>query len=349
MNTLVIERQALIHNFQLIKKHAKGAELIGDLSADAYGLGLREMARLLADEGVRSFAVDSAKDAERLRDKGFTEERIMALRSPSGRGELELLLELGVVCAVGSYETGVILNAIAESRNTVCEVQLMIDCGQGYYGFSPRETDKLFSVYDDMAALRVTGTFGVLSSPAGKVKRVRDSFNAFMDAVEALQSAGYDPGPLHLADGATVMYFDYCRLDAVRIGRELGGGPAWLNGGFKRAAYIEASVEEIDWLEKGARVGGGRGEKLKKPVRVAVLPAGAYNGFGLLAKGEESGGLKQRRKPLVTIGDQKAPLVGEIGLLDSAVDVTGIECRVGDVAVIELDPVYAKGVQRAYR
>ncbi len=343
MNTLVIERQTVLQNLRTVKQLAKGAVLIGDLSADAYGLGLLDMARLLADEGVRSFVISSAREAERLRDGGFTEERLMTLRSPADRGELELLVDLGVTCAVGSYEAGVVLNAAAQGRRTVCDVQMLLDCGAGPYGFRPEEMDKITSVYRDMQALRVTGLCARFSDSGAKARQLKKEFQRFKAAAAAIALAGLQPGFLHIADGQALSRFPDCRLDAVRLGRELGGlETGRFEREFPRAAYLESSVGAVDWYRKGERVGG---KKLRRTRRVAVLPVGTAAGFAL----KPWQPFMRQKAPQIQIGGKALPLLGVPGSQDCFVDVTEIECRVGDVAVAGMEPLYAKGLRRVFR
>ena len=49
------------------------------------------------------------------------------------------------------------------------------------------------------------------------------------------------------------------------------------------------------------------------------------------------------------IGGQRVKVVGDIGMMHTVVDVTKLDCRVGDVATMDVDPVNVKGLPRAYR
>ena len=62
---------------------------------------------------------------------------------------------------------------------------------------------------------------------------------------------------------------------------------------------------------------------------------------------ERDPGLSRRR--YLRIGEQKARVIGQIGAIETLVDVTNIKCAPGDVAVFQVDPLYAKGLKRVYR
>ena len=96
MKNLVIDRDAIRNNLNIVKSRARGVDIIADLSADAFGMGIVETARIMREEGVTSFAVSDPRDAERLRNLGFTDERLMMLRSTADSDEIRDLIELGV-------------------------------------------------------------------------------------------------------------------------------------------------------------------------------------------------------------------------------------------------------------
>ena len=85
MKHLVIDKRVIRNNIRAVKEKADGAAIYADLSANAYGMGLWEVAQLLRDEGIRNFAVSDPRDAALLRNNGFTDENIMMLHRRSGR------------------------------------------------------------------------------------------------------------------------------------------------------------------------------------------------------------------------------------------------------------------------
>lgn len=135
MKTLVIEREAVKNNIGVIKERAGEAVIYAVLTGDGQGAGLVELARLLREEGIGRFAVSEPAEAAALRRAGFVEEEILMLRPTVDRAELEQLIDLNVVCTVGSADTGMALNGAAEARSTVVEAHIQIDTGMGFGGF----------------------------------------------------------------------------------------------------------------------------------------------------------------------------------------------------------------------
>ena len=113
-------------------------------------------------------------------------------------------------------------------------------------------------------------------------------------------------------------------------------------------------MAEVRWLPRGHTIGADKPLVLKKPTRVAVLPVGYQNGFGVArAQGGGLGALLRRwlaaRRRTVRVNGQRARILGAIGASETVVDVTDLKCSAGDPAVFDIDPLYARGFVREYR
>lgn len=351
MKNLVIEKKAIKENVDAVKARARGTQIWADLTGDAFGLGLLTTARLLRQEGIRCFAVSDPRDAETLREAGFTEETLMMLRSTADEKELEELIDMGVVCTVGSYEAAVAINGIAEQKKTVAEVQIKIDTGLGRYGFIATEIDKIASIYRFMSNLAVVGVFSSYAQSWKSRKATLQQLETFKGVLDALHAQGFETGLAHICDSAALFAYDFDLLDAVRVGTAFSGRVAGNAAqGLAKVGYIEAGIEEVGWFPKGHRIGS---VVLKKPARLAVVSVGYYHGFNI-ARREQGQSLwdvirSRRRRPSVKLGGAKLKIVGEVGMMHTVLDVTDIQCRVGDVVTMDVDPVNVKGLDRIYR
>ena len=177
----------------------------------------------------------------------------------------------------------------------------------------------------------------------------------FHRVVEAIRAAGFETGVVHAAGSYALLHFADARLDGVRAGSALLGRCRRVHGdGLYRVGYGEVGIEETRWLPKGHTVGSARPVVLRRPTRVAVLPVGYQNGFGVArAQGSGLGALLRRwlaaRRRTVRVNGQRARILGAIGAIETVVDVTDLKCSAGDPAVFDIDPLYARGFVREYR
>ena len=354
MKNLVIDLRVVRNNLRAIKDRAESVQVIADLSANAGGMGLMPIAQFLRDEGIRCFAVSDPGDARLLRQNGFKKEQIMMLRSTADPKEILELLSLGVICTAGSYDAAVAINGIAESHGLTAEIQVKIDTGLGRYGFQPSELDKVAAIYRYMSSLHVTGTFTTFASSWRSRKLTLTQMDKFNTVLDKLISMGFEPGTAHACDSAALFKYNFELMDAVRVDTALSGRiPGKVIPGLSRVGHIEAGLEEVGWHPKGHTIGYEHGFVTKAPTKIAILSVGYYHGFGvdryIVERSLFDIARYRRRKSYVRINGQKARVLGSVGLLHTMVDVTNIECTVGDIALLDVDPVNVKGLPIVYR
>jgi len=354
MKHLVIDLRVVRNNLRAIKERADGSQVIVDISANAGGMGLLPVAKFLRDEGIRDFAVSDPGDAALLRQNGFERERIMMLRSTADPNEISEMLQLGVICTAGSYDAAVAINGLAESRGITAEIQIKIDTGLGRYGFQPTELDKVAGIYKYMSSLAVVGTFSTFAASWRSKKLTYLQLDKFNEVLDKIIAMGFEPGQAHICDSAALFKYDIEHMDAVRVDTALAGRiPGKSTPGLSRVGYIEAGLEEVGWYPKGHQIGSERGYVTKAPTKIAILSVGYYHGFGVDRYiGERSLWelMRRRRGPLfVRVNGGKARVLGTVGLMHTMVDVTKIDCTVGDVAFLDVDPVNVKGLPVRYK
>ena len=354
MKSLIIDLRVVRNNLLAIKDRAEGVHVFADLSANAGGMGLLPIAKFLRDEGIRNFVVSDPGDAGLLRRNGFLNERIMMLRSTADPNEITELLTQGVICTAGSYDAAVAINGIAESRGIVAQIQVKIDTGLGRYGFQTTELDKVAAIYKYMSSLKVVGTFTTFSASWRSKKQTLLQLERFNFALDKLISMGLEPGAAHACDSAALFKYGIELMDAVRVDTALSGRiPGKTIQGLSKVGYIEAGLEEVGWHPKGHTIGAEHGFVTKKPTKIAILSVGYFHGFGvdryIVERSLFDIARYRRRKAYIRINGQKARVLGSVGLMHTLVDVTNVDCTVGDIAILDVDPVNVKGLPVVYR
>ena len=355
MRKLVIEKAAIKSNLTIVKERAAGAAIYGVLTADGGGVGIVQLAQLLRAEGVARFAVTEVGQAEALRKAGLVDEEILMLRASTDREELERLVDLNVVCTISSVDTGMALNALAENRSTVVEAHIQVDTGMGFGGFLVSEPEKVLLAYRSLPNVALSGIYTQLHEIRPNDPELKQQLEQFGSVLDTVHAAGFETGTVHAAGSFVLLHEQVGRMDGVRIGSAiLGRGRRTKHDGLKTVGYGEAPLTEVRWLPKGHALGAGRSVVLKKPTRVAVLPVGYQNGFGV-SRPRDNGfwalvsQWRQAKRRTVRIGEQRARILGEIGATETILNVTNLRCSAGDLVVFEMDPLFAKDFQLEYR
>ena len=355
MRKLVIERSAVKHNLSVIKERAAGAAIYGVLTGDGGGAGIVPMAKLLREEGVGRFAVYEVQEAKKLRESGFEDEEILMLRSTTDREELEQLLDLNVVCTISSVDTGLALNALAENRATVACAHIQVDTGMGFGGFLVSEPEKILLAYRSLPNVALEGVYTQLHAVRVGDPESAHQLDQFHQVLETIRANKFETGTVHAAGSFALLHNDSARLDGVRAGSAiLGRCRRTRDDQLKTVGYGEVPLAEVRWLPKGHSVGADKPVILKKPTRVAVLPVGYQNGFGVVRPRETSfwaflARWRQSKKRTVRVGGQRVRVIGPVGATETLLNVTNVKCSAGDLAVFDLDPMFARGFTREFR
>lgn len=355
MRTLVIEQQALNHNLKVIQERAKDAVVYGVVQGDGGGAGLVQLAAFLRTEGVTRFAVSELEEAEALRHAGFLDEEILMLRATTDRREIEELLDLDVVFTISSVDTGLALNAVAESRSTVAQAHIQIDTGLGFGGFLLGEPEKLLLAYRSLSSVALTGVYTQLHMARKKDPETAAQLKRFQQVLKNIHAAGFETGVVHAAGSFALLHAPDALFDGVRAGTALLGRCCRTRDDkLELVGHGEAPLTEVRWLPKGHTVGRDKPIRLSRPTRIAVLPVGYQNGFGMERPRRPGfwASLRQSRRAknrTVIIGNQVVRLIGPIGATETLLDVTNVRCSAGDVARFDMDPMFAREFRIEYR
>ena len=362
MKAYVVERDALIHNIRAIREFAGQVPIWAVLKSNGYGIGLVPFSRILWENGVDHFAVTEIKEAETLREN-YPDAPILMMRSTADPAEINELMDLGVILTVGCYETAVAINGIAAERAAIAEVHLAIDTGMGRYGFLPDDTDKIISVYEYMKNLTVGGLYTHFHSSFSNEKATKQQFEKFTAVLEKLRNAGYETGMTHCCNSHAFVRHPEMHLDAVRIGSAFLGRLSFKDKlGLRKIGYVECSVDELRWIPKGQTVGYSAGFKAKRPTRIAVIGVGYYNGFAMNRENDicrfrdsllgilhHFKNMFLPRRLIVSVNGHKCRILGHVGLVHAVIDVTDVDCAVGEKVVLQVNPLTVKGLRIQYR
>lgn len=361
MTAYVVKRDHLEYNLAQLKKQAKGVPIWAVVKGDGYGLGILPMAELLSENGIRHFCVTELREAEILRENGFAEEQILMLRSVSDRETLNHLLDLRVILTVGSWETAQAVNTLCAERADVAEVHVKIDTGMGRYGFKPTEMEQVTALYGECKNLAVSGIYTHFNCAFSDDELTRQEFAAFQGVVAQLRAAGMETGTVHCCNSAAFLHFPEMHCDGVRLGSAiLGRLPFYAK--LRSVGYVESEVEELHTLLPGQTTGYSALYRAKRPTELAIVPVGWFHGFRVSAQPDRSRardcllaslsalrGLLRRQRVTVEIRGVSCPVVGAIGMLHCAVDVTGMGCKRGERVVLQVNPLHVKGMPVEFR
>ena len=362
MKRLVISCENVSKNISLIRSKIGDAEIYAVLKSNAYGHGLCQMAAELVKNGVSRFAVTEPDDALTLRNEGFVDEEILIIRSSALEDDCKKILDATATASIGSTADAVMLNNLAAERDLRCEAHIKIDTGLGRYGFMPSEINDIISVFR-LPNINITGMYSHFASSTDKNSCDRQ-ITLFKNVIEKIRAAGIEPGILHIDSSDSVFSGRTDFFVAVRVGSAIyGTKPNLHKYGDLPIARLESDIAEIRWLPKGQSIGYSRAFVTRKPMKIAVVPLGYGDGYSVSKKDDiftlrsklgrafrASLAVFKREGIYLTVNGKKAKSLGHVGMNHMVLDVTDIECSIGDTVVFNnASPLYViPSIKRAY-
>ncbi|MBR5542873.1 MAG: alanine racemase [Oscillospiraceae bacterium] len=355
MNSFIIERDKIRSNAEEIFSRAGDATVIAVVKGRAYGFGIAEFVPLLHECGVRFFGVTDVADALEIKKLALPETDIIMLRSTALCDELSSLIQNDIIITIGSTEAAVNANSIALEKGTTARAHVKIDTGMGRYGFSPDDTEQIYSVYTKFSNISVSGLFTHLSSAFKNGNTTKKQLEKLSSVEDELSSRGVSCGTIHFANSSYLFKRKKPVGDAVRIGSAFTGRlpcKAHSNG-LSRVGHLEGNICEIHWLPKGSKVGYSGAYTAKQPTRAAVVPIGYSDGF-CVEKCRDTYRFKDgifyilsdikrtlfKKSVYVSVNGYKSKVLGHIGMTHTVCDVTDIPCEIGDNVLFDINPVY---------
>lgn len=323
--TLTIDLAAIVANWRLLRQRSAPAECAAVVKADAYGLGMAEVAPALADAGCRIFFVATLDEGIALRCRLQTHgDEVVAGGTPplpppaifvlngAPRGCETELLQYGLMPVLNSLSDIATWGTLAAMLGATLPAALHVDTGMSRLGLPSEEVERLA---DEPERLDGTGVVLVMShlacadEPAHALNR--QQLEAFSAARARLPSA---PGSLAASSGIFLGAEWACEM--VRPGAALYGvapTPGTENP-MQPAISLAARIVQVRKIDSGTTVGYGATHQTRAPAIIATAAVGYADGY-LRSLGNRSAGY---------IGDIRVPLVGRVSMDLITFDVTDV-------------------------
>lgn len=346
MSRYVIDKKLLEENISIIKEKA-GVPVIGVVKGNGYGFGIKEFTAILKENGIKTFAVTEVDDIAELREI-LDNEDILVMRSTGIDAEAEIIAENNCIATIGSLNAAKVMNNVSEKLGVKTKCYLKIDTGMGRYGFMPSEVEDAIKCYD-YKNLDFIGAYTHFSSAFHDTQLTKAQFELFKDTMEQIKKTGKDTGVLHASNSPALLNVENVCLDSVRIGSAFTGRVITRKKtGLHRIGTLEAEVIETKTVPGGYSIGYNGQYTTKRETKIAIVPIGHYDGFGLTKEKEAAdfhsvlSALKRfinKTQMYVKINGRMFSVIGEIGLSHTAVDITGSDVKIGDLAEVDLSPL----------
>ncbi|RWW99555.1 bifunctional UDP-N-acetylmuramoyl-tripeptide:D-alanyl-D-alanine ligase/alanine racemase [Flavobacterium cerinum] len=325
---LEINLNAITHNLNFYKSRLKPeTKIMVMVKAFGYGSGSYEIAKALSHQKVDYLGVAVADEGIALRNAGIT---IPIIVMNPERSAFAAMAAYNLEPEVYSAKELRAFITVAQQKNlSNYPIHIKLDTGMHRLGFMEDQLAELIELLHNNNLVSVKSIFSHLSS--SDVTDYRDFTLGQIANFEKWSShlmKELEINPIrHILNTSGIYNFPEAQYNMVRLGIGLYGvgNDEEEYKCLANVGTLKTVILQIKDVDPGESIGYSRRFIAKEKIRIATLPIGYADGIRR-AWGNEKG--------YVTINNKKAVITGTISMDMMMVDVTDIDCKEGDSAVI---------------
>lgn len=328
---LEINLNNLVKNMNYYRSKLKrDTKLMVMVKAFAYGSGTFEVSNVLKFHHADYLTVAYADEGIELRRKGI-DLPIMVMTPEINT--FESIIKNNLEPDIYSFRSLSLLEDAIEklelSPETQIGIHIKLDTGMHRLGFLPDDIDELLSRLKKNKNIVVKSVFSHLAGADSQ------EFNDFtmkqINAYDEMSSKIVSAFPYkilrHVLNSAGISRFTDYQYDMVRLGIGVYGvAPCEEDRGkLKNVISLKTTIVQIKEYEVGETVGYSRRGVIEKKSRIGVVPIGYADGLNRrLGNGAAC----------FYVNGKAAPIIGNICMDMCMIDLTGIDCKEDDTAIL---------------
>jgi alanine racemase len=308
---LTVRLGAVASNFREFQRMAGSAAVAAVVKADAYGMGMKPVAKHLLGAGADTFFVARLEEGVALRPV-VPNARIFVLDGAPD-GAIPALMTHRLTPVLNSLAEITSWSAAARASKTTLDVAVHFDTGMSRLGLPRAELTMLAADSSKwLGGLNVVLWMSHLAcadDPGDAMNRTQ--LERFRDVLAMLP-----PAPASLASSGGVMLGKHYAFDMVRPGVGLYGGnpqPSRPNP-LSTVAVLTGRILQLREIAEGETVGYGASFRASRPTTIATAGLGYTDGL-MRSLGNRGAG---------AIGGARAPIAGRVSMDLVTLDVTDI-------------------------
>lgn len=333
---LVIDLDALAHNYRMIAKLAHPAKAAGVVKADAYGLGLEPVAKTLWQEGCRRFFVALPQEGVALRQvlpaaEIFVFNGLFGAEAASVYGEARLIPVLNSPSDISIWEA----YGWDDGNSRPCAIHL--ETGMNRLGLSVESACQFAeenALTGALTPLLVITHLACADTPSHPMSLQQlEVFQQLRKLFSGVESS--------IANSAGVFLGNDFLCDLVRPGIALyGGNPvADMENPLRPVVTARTRVAQVKYVSKGECVGYGATPVLRDSI-IAVCSTGYADGYHRATN--RSHDTKVQPTAVGFINGHRVPILGRVSMDLTLFDITDL--GVDAISIGDMIELFGKNV-----
>ena len=328
---LEINLNNLVRNMNYYRSKLKrDTKLMVMVKAFAYGSGTFEVSNVLEFHRADYLTVAYADEGIELRRKGIN---LPIMVMTPEINTFESIIKNNLEPDIYSFRSLSLLEDAIEKlelpRDKKIGIHIKLDTGMHRLGFLPNDIDMLLSRLKNNENIVVKSVFSHLAGSDGQEfdDFTMKQINAFEEMSSKIVASLPYKVLRHILNSAGISRFTDYQYDMVRLGIGVYGVPPCEEdkNKLKNVVSLKTTIVQIKEYEVGETIGYGRKGIVNKKSKVGVVPIGYADGLNRkLGNGAAC----------FYVNGKPAPIIGNVCMDMCMIDLTDIECKEDDTAIL---------------
>ena len=218
-----IDLSAVRHNVAQARRLLQPrCRLMAVVKADAYGHGIAGVSKAAIGAGADRLGVSTVAEGVELRKAGVNAPILVLAQPP--RQTIAQMLGYRITPSIYEPDFAIAYAEAADLHGMTAPFHLAVNTGMNRLGVHYDEAVEFLRQVSFHRALELEGVFThYATAEYAETLDFQLQTRRFIDAVDALRVAGFDPGLVHAANSAAALRYPSVHFDMVRLGLALYG------------------------------------------------------------------------------------------------------------------------------
>jgi len=318
---------AIAHNLQEIKRKVAPAEIMAVIKADAYGHGLKEVARVALENNARYLGVSTVEEGVQLRKQTTTP---ILVFGGFFENQIKACLEHDLELTLFDFERAGALSKQAQASGNSAKVHIKVDTGMTRVGVHWQESLDFICRVSELRYVKIVGIYTHFASADAKDKSfAKTQLQRFQKVLTELEMRNIQIPLKHTANSGAILDLPESYFDMVRPGVSIYGYypsfEATESINLQPAMSFKSQVVAVKQVESGTKISYDSTYETVKQTKIVTVPVGYADGYNRLLSNQGE----------VLIRGKRYPVVGQVCMDFIMVDI-GLEndVQTGDEVVL---------------
>lgn len=314
-NRIEINVNKIQNNIASIRRYTRNAPILAMVKSNAYGMGLKRIASILAKQGVTQFGVWGMREARLLRS--INANWTIVNFTPLTQGDIQQASCDNITLVITRPEDVEILKKEYNGLSKPLNVFLKIDIDLKRWGLELSQILPIASKIASLKNVRIAALATTLSETSTKDKM---AIQLLWRLQRKLAQCGIRIPYVSFASSHGILTLPPTNLGLTRPGIILFGIYPDLETAREKKIVIEpvwrlvSYIAQLRSLPPGTTLGYKLARRNESPITIAILPIGYANGYNSLCQGRSQ----------VLVDGKRCPVLS-VNMTSTIVDITQVD------------------------